>query len=180
MQYPEYFAVEEASSVRHEYRDGEIHAIAQATPDHAALAAAVLGVIGQQLPRGCRTFTSNLRLRIPSTGLSTYPDGTVICGGWQRATDDPIALTNPTILIEITSNSTEDYDRGEKLRNYQTIPSLREILIVSHKAPRITMHRRAEGQWTSVEAVGGESLTLQSIGGILRVDDVYRDGLEDA
>ncbi len=180
MQYVDYLALEDASPTRHEYLDGEIHAMPPATPDHAALAAAVLAIIGRQLPRGCRSFTSDLRLRVATTGLSTYPDGTVICGAWQRATDDPIALTNPTILIEVTSNSSEDYDRGEKLRNYQTIPSLREILIVSHKAPRITMHRRAEGQWTSVEATGGESLTLQSIGGVLRVDDVYRDGLEDA
>ena len=149
--------------------------------DCAALAAAILGIIGQQLPRGCRAFTSDLRLRIPSSGLSTYPDGTVICGGSQRAADDPIAVTNPTILIEVTSNSSEEYDGGEKLRHYQSIPSVREIVIVSHKEPRVSLHRRVDGDtWTSLEATTGESVTLQSIGGVVRADDVYRDGLEDA
>src|SRR5437764_10151593 len=82
--YEEYLALEEESPTRHEYFDGEIYAMAGGTPDHAALAAAILGIIGQQLPRGCRAFTSDLRLRIPSSGLSTYPGGTVICGGSQR------------------------------------------------------------------------------------------------
>jgi len=179
--YAEYLALEEESPTRHEYFDGEIYAMAGGTPDHAALAAAVLGIIGQQLPRGCRAFTSDLRLRIPSTGLSTHPDGTVVWGGSQRAADDPIAVTNPTILIEVTSNSTEDYDRGEKLRHYQIIPTVREILIVSHKGPHVWLHRRAEGGgWTTSEAVAGESVKMQSIGGVIAVDDVYRDGLEDA
>lgn len=178
--YAEYLTFEEESPTRHEYLDGDIYAMAGGTPEHAALASAILAIIRGQLPHGCRTFTSDLRLRITSTGLSTYPDGTIICGRWQRAADDPIAVTNPTILIEVTSNSSEEYDRGLKLRHYQTIPALREILIVSHRAPRITLYHRQEGrEWSSVEAAAGESLKLQSIGGILRVDDVYRDGLED-
>jgi Uma2 family endonuclease len=178
--YDDYLALEEESPTRHEYLDGKICAILSSTPDHAALAAAILSIIGQQLPRGCRAFTSNLRLRIPSIGLSPYPDGTVICGKSQRAADDPIAITNPTILIEVTSNSTEDYDRSLKLRHYQTIPTLGEILIISHREPRMTLHRRTDnGGWTATEAGAGESLPLQSIGGAIRVDDVYRDGLED-
>ena len=178
--YAEYLALEEESSIRHEYLDGEIYAMAGGTPDHAALAAAILGIIGSQLPRGCRAFTSDLRVRVLSTGLSTYPDGAVVCGGTQRAPDDTVAVTNPVILIEVTSNSSEDYDRGDKLRHYQAIPAAREILIISHREPRISLHRRDERGWTSFEAAAGESVTLQSIGGTLRVDDVYRDGLEDA
>ena len=179
--YAEYLALEEESPTRHEYLDGEIYAMAGGTPDHAALAAAVLALVGRRLPRGCRAFTPDLRVRVPSTGLSTYPDGTVVCGGSRRAADDPIAVINPMILIEVTSNSTEDYDRGAKLRHYQTIPSLREMLIVSHRAPRITLHRRDEaGEWSSIDAAEGGTLPLHSIGGVLSVDDVYRDGLEDA
>jgi Uma2 family endonuclease len=178
--YAEYLALEEESSIRHEYLDGEIYAMAGGTPDHAALAAAVLSILRAQHPRGCRAFSSDLRVRIPATGLTTYPDGTVVCGGTQRAPEDPVAVTNPLILVEVTSNSTEDYDRGEKLRQYQAIPSAKEILIVSHREPRITLHRRDERGWAVAEAVTGESVPLESIGGVMHVDDVYRDGLEDA
>jgi Uma2 family endonuclease len=179
--YAEYLRLEEESQTRHEYLEGEIYAMAGgSTPDHAALAAAVLRIIGQQLPYGCRAFTSDLRLRIPATGLSTYPDGTVVCGRTQRAADDPIAVTNPTILIEVTSNSTEDYDRSLKMRHYQTIASLHEILIVSHREPRITLHRRERDGWISLDAPSGQALKIESIGGTIAVDDVYRGGLEDA
>jgi Uma2 family endonuclease len=178
--YAEYLALEDESPIRHEYLDGEIYAMAGGTPDHAALAAAVLSIIRPQLPRGCRAFTSDLRIRVSSTGLSTYPDGAVVCGGTQRAADDAVAVTNPSILVEVTSNSSEEYDRGDKLRHYQSIPAAREIVIVSHREPRITLYRREERGWTSSEAVAGEVVPLQSIGGAMRVDDVYREGLEDA
>lgn len=178
--YAEYLALEEESPIRHEYLDGEIYAMAGGTPDHAALAAAVLAIIGSQLPRGCRAFTSDLRVRIVATGLSTYPDGAVVCGGSRRAPEDAVAVTNPIVLVEVTSNSSEEYDRGEKLRHYQTLPSLREVLIVSHREPRISLHRWGEHGWTTTDAVAGESVSLESIGGAVRVDDVYRDGLEDA
>ena len=137
--YGEYLSLEEESSIRHEYLDGEIYAMAGGTPDHAAVSLTVLALLRSQLPRGCRAYTSDLRVRIPATGLTTYPDGAVVCGGTQRAADDPIAVTNPILLIEVTSNSSEDYDRGEKLRHYQTIPTVREVLIVSHREPRLTL-----------------------------------------
>jgi Uma2 family endonuclease len=177
--YAEYLALEEESPIRHEYLDGEIYAMAGGTPDHAALAAAVLSIIRAQLPRGCRAFTSDLRVRILSTGLTTYPDGAVVCGGTQRAPEDRVAVTNPIVLVEVTSNSSEEYDRGEKLRQYQAIPSAKEILIVSHREPRISVHRRDDRGWTSAEAVAGGLVSLESIGGVLSVDDVYREGLED-
>ena len=176
--YADYLALEDFSPIRHEYLDGEIYAMAGGTPDHAIVAGSIIGIL-RELTRGtCRIGTSDLRVRTPS-GLSTYPDGTVICGATERAPDDPNAVTNPLILIEITSNSTEDYDRGEKLQHYQSLPSLREILIVSHREPRITLYRREERGWTSSEALAGGEVSLPSIGGVVRVDDVYRDGLED-
>jgi Uma2 family endonuclease len=178
--YADYLALEEESPIRHEYLEGEIYAMAGGTPDHAALALNILSIIRSQLPRGCRAFTSDLRVRIASTGLTTYPDGAVVCGGTKRAPDDPIAATNPIVLIEVTSNSSEEYDRGEKLRHYQTIPTLREIVIVSHRQPRLSVHRREEQGWASSEAVAGESISLASVGAVVRVDDVYREGLEDA
>jgi len=125
-------------------------------------------------------FTSDLRVRIPATGLSTYPDAAVICGRTQRAADDALAVTNPVVLVEVTSDSTEEYDRGEKLRHYQHIPSLREVLIVSHREPHLTLHRREDSTWIAIDAREGDTLSLSAVVARLSVHEVYREGLEDA
>ena len=177
--YAEYLRLEADSPIKHEYLNGEIYAMAGGTPDHAALAAAIIGLLRGQLPAGCRAYTSDLRVRIPTTGLSTYPDAGVVCGPTQRAGDDRLAVVNPVLLVEVTSPSTEDYDRGEKLRQYQLLPSLREVLLVSHTEPLLTLHRREGESWRLLSAGRGETVTIDSIGGRIAVDEVYRDGLED-
>jgi Uma2 family endonuclease len=178
--YAEYLGLEEESSVRHEYLEGEIYAMAGGSPDHAALAPALISIVRSQLPPGCRMFTSDLRVRIPATGLSTYPDAAVVCGRTERASDDALAVVNPLLVVEVTSSSTEDYDRNEKLRHYKSLPSLREVLIVSHRAPHLTLHRREESGWSVLAAERGESVTLVSVGVTVAVDEVYRDALEDS
>lgn len=178
--YADYLSLEEASSIRHEFLDGEIYAMAGGSPDHAALAAALLRVIGNQLPLGCRAFTADLRVRIAQTGLTTYPDAAVVCGRTQRSPEDPLAVTNPLLLVEVTSPSTEEYDQGEKLRHYKGLPSLREVLIVSHRAPHLTLHRRGDAEWTVTVAEAGGVLDLASVPARISVDDLYRSGLEDA
>lgn len=177
--YAEYLSLEEEGSVRHEYLDGEIYAMAGGSPEHAALAAAVIRRIGR-LPRGCRIFTSDLRVRIAGTGLSTYPDAAVICGRALRAPDDPLAVVNPVLLVEVTSASTEDYDRGEKLKHYKSLPSVREVLIVSHRGPHLTLHRREPEGWLELQATRGETIELAALAARLSVDEVYADSLEDA
>jgi Uma2 family endonuclease len=178
--YAQYLALEEHSGVRHEFLDGEIYAMAGGSPDHAALAAALIRIVGSQLPPGCRAFTSDLRVRIAATGLTTYPDVAVIRGPTLRTSEDPPAVANPVFLVEITSPSTEDYDRGEKLRHYESLPSLREVLFVSHRAPQLTLHRRGDAEWTATTAQAGDVLELSSVGARIAVDELYRDGLEDA
>lgn len=178
--YEQYAMLEDESSIRHEYLDGEIYAMAGGSPDHAALAAAVIRLLGPLLPPSGRVFTSDLRVRIAATGLSTYPDAAIVCGPTSRAADDRLAVTNPVLLVEVTSPSTEEYDRGEKLRHYTHLPGLGEIVIVSHREPRVTVHRRVDEGWTVTEASRGEHVRLATLGGVIAVDDVYRDGLEDA
>jgi Uma2 family endonuclease len=177
--YAEYLALEEESSIHHEYLDGEIYAVAGGSPDHAALAAAIISAIRSKLPPGCRMFTSDLRIRIPATGLSAYPDAAVVCGRTQRAEDDALAVVNPLLLVEVTSPSTEEYDRNEKLRHYRSLPSLREVAIASHREPHLTLHRRDESGWTVATAGRGGALTLVSVAVRLEVREVYRDELED-
>ena len=177
--YAEYLRLEGESPIRHEYLDGEIYAMGGGTPDHAALAAAVIRILGVGIPASCRVFTSDLRVRT-STGLTTYPDAAIVCGKTLRANDDAIAVTNPCLLVEVTSPSTEDYDRGEKLRHYKSISTVREILVVSHRESDMTLHRREnDGNWSVTEAMAGAAVELASVGVHLAVGDVYRGGLED-
>lgn len=178
--YAEYIALEAFSTVRHEYFAGEIYAMAGGTPDHAALAATVIRLLGNQLPPDCRVFTADLRVRIPATDLATYPDAAVICGPTVRAADDATAVVNPLVLVEVTSPSSEDYDRGNKLLHYQQLPSVQAILIVSHHQPWLTLHTRETDGWRVAEVHAGESLGIPCVAASIAVDDVYRNGLEDA
>lgn len=173
--YEEYRRLEDESDVRHEYLDGDIFAMAGGAPEHAAKAGDSIRILGAQLPRGCRVYTSDLRARIPASGLSTYPDAAVICGSVLRASDDPLAAVNPVLLVEVTSSSTEEYDRGVKLEHYKRLASLGEVLIASHREPRLTLHRREGDTWRALSAGPGETLSLASIGGSIAVDEVYRD-----
>lgn len=173
--YAEYRGFENSSPGKHEYIGGEICAMAGGTPDHAAFPLTISERLRPQLPFGCRMFTSDLRIRIPQPDLATYPDLSIICGEPQHASDDQLAFTNPIVLIEVTSNSTEGYDRGKKVEYYKAIDSLREVLIVSHREPWLTLHRRTnDGSWTVTEARRGESVKLESVGASLSVDDLYR------
>jgi Uma2 family endonuclease len=178
--YAEYLALENHATVRHEYLDGEIYAMAGGSPDHAALAAAVIALLAPQLPSGCRLFTSDLRVRIVDTGLSTYPDAAVVCGATERASDDGLAVVNPVLVVEVTSPSTEAYDRGDKLRHYKSLRSLREVLFVSHAESRLTLHRKEGDAWTTLTAGPGEKLALASLSGELAVDELYGAGFEDS
>src|SRR5512139_2735182 len=106
MTYAEYLAAEAKSEVRHEYLNGEVWEMAGGAPEHSALAAAVIRELGASL-RGkpCRTFTSDLRVRILDTGLSTYPDVSVVCGQLENAPEDEDAITNPIVLVEVLSEA---------------------------------------------------------------------------
>ncbi len=101
--YDEYLGFEALSNVKHEFLDGQIYAMAGGTPEHAALAAAAITLLGPQLRGGdCRPYNSDLRVRTP-TGLTTYPDVTVICGPREIDGVDPLAITNPTLIVEVLS-----------------------------------------------------------------------------
>ena len=171
--YDEYRWFEETTDAKHEYLDGQILAMAGGTPEHAALAAAVTVILGQQLAGGpCYPFSSDLRVR--ATGLATYPDVTVVCGPLERDVEDPHAAVNPTVLVEVTSESTEAYDRGEKFTHYPQIPSLREYVLVSHRERGIERRwRDPDGTWRSENVGRGGTVELPSIGAALAVDAIY-------
>lgn len=173
--YEDYRRFEDGTDAKHEYLDGQILAMAGGTPEHAALATAMIGLLERQLiGRPCYPFSSDLRVRVRATGLATYPDVTVVCGELERDPEDPNAAVNPTLLVEVLSASTEDYDRGEKAAHYRRIPSLREYLLVSHRERRIERWvRRDAGDWERQSAGRGEALHVGALDIDIPVDVVY-------
>lgn len=176
--YAEYLALEAFSNIRHEFLEGRIYAIAGQSPEHAAIAAAIIGLLFPQLRgTGCRAYDADLRVRTPS-GLSTYPDVTIVCGPTERDGEDQQAVTNPTIVIEVLSRSTEEYDRGDKFEHYKSIPSLRQVLLVSHQDRSIDVWTRREGHGWSREHVREGNAAELIIGVRLDVHEVYEAAAE--
>jgi Uma2 family endonuclease len=171
--YEQYLEVERLSSVRHEFLDGEIYAMAGGTPEHGVLAARVTSLLASRVPAECHIASSDVKIFIEATGLATYPDVSVVCGRLARATQDPMAVTNPVLVVEVTSPSTEDYDRGDKLSQYRQIPSLQAVLLVDHVSKRITVVQRDSGGWSTRDVRAGEELALSTPALKLEVDAVY-------
>ncbi|HEX3577543.1 MAG TPA: Uma2 family endonuclease [Thermoanaerobaculia bacterium] len=177
--YAEYLALEASSNIKHEFLGGQIYAMAGGTPEHAALAAAVIGLLFPQLrDRGCRAYDADLRVRTRS-GLATYPDVTVICGATERDETDPQAVTNPALIIEVLSRSTEEYDAGDKFDHYKTLPSLQQYVLVSHRERSLEVWALgADGWWRSIHHEG-DTVEL-AIGARLDVRELYESAGEPA
>lgn len=172
----DYLAVEEVSIVRHELIGGEIVALAGGTPEHAALASAISGLLTPQLKgKPCRPYSADLRLRVLATGLATYADASVVCEPLERDPSSPTHVTNPRVVFEVLSPGTESYDRGEKREHYQQLPSLREYVLVSQSSKRVEVWSRTTEQeaWRYSVYGAGEAATLASIQCDLMVDDLY-------
>lgn len=175
----EFVRLEQHSNVRHEFIDGQIFAMGGGTPVYGALAANVIAALGTQLRgRPCRVQTSDVRIRVIETGLDTYPDVSVVCGKAELDVEDPLAVTNPIVLVEVLSPSTATYDQGEKLSHYKRISSLREVVFVDADRARLVVVRREDEGWTRHEAVAPGSVELESIGCTLDVGEILRDPLE--
>jgi Uma2 family endonuclease len=173
--YADYLALEASSNVKHEYLDGQIYAMAGGTPEHAALAATVVGLLFGAVRGGrCRVHDADLRVRVPASGLATYPDVTVICGKRELDGEDRNAVVNPTLIVEVLSRSTEDYDRGDKFDHYKLLPSLRQYVLVSWDKRAVEVWTRdAEGAWAAAVAHDGEIAELPCIEARLDVRELY-------
>ena len=169
--FAEYLELEEISRVRHEYLAGEIYAMAGGTPEHAAIAAAIVAELGGQLRgRPCQVYSSDLRVRILATGLATYPDVTVVCGPSERDPDSPTHVVNPSVVVEVMSPSTEAYDRGEKREHYQQVPSLQAVLLVAADGGSVERWTRSEAGWVRDEYGPGAVVPLPHLAVELAVD----------
>ena len=171
----EYLAIERAADLKSEFFDGEMFAMAGGSPMHSMIAANAISSLATKLKGGpCKAFTSDLRLKVEATGLFTYADAAVICGpiSLSPGTDD--VVLNPILIVEVLSDSTEGYDRGEKFRQYQQITSLQEYILVSQHFPRVEQFVRRGGEWALRTAEGmNASLALPSLQITLELGEIF-------
>jgi Uma2 family endonuclease len=171
----EYLELERRAEFKSEYYEGEMFAMAGASRRHAVISTNLIGELRQQLkPRPCEAYSSDLRLRI-TPDLYTYPDVLVVCGEPQFADDQKDTLLNPTLIIEVLSESTRDYDRGRKFQHYRTLPSLAEYLTVDQDEPHVEhWTRQPENRWLLAEFAGLEpGIRLASIDCVLPLAEIY-------
>ena len=155
--YEEYLTYERDSELKHEFEAGEIFAMAGGSPRHSALASRISAALENTRPPGCTAFQSDMRIRVLATSRATYPDVSMVCGPIELdATDrSSTTITNPTLLVEVLSPSTEEVDRGSKWRDYQLIPSLQEYVLVSQDF-RVEIYRRlTSGSWEYLDVREG-------------------------
>ena len=172
----DYLAFEQDSETKHEYVAGEIFAMTGVSREHSLINHNVARVLGNQLvDRPCEIHQSDIRLRVQSIGAYRYPDIAIVCGEPEFIPPRPESLLNPTLLIEILSESTASVDRGEKLAEYRRIPTLQEYLLISQDAPRIERYLKQDAHnWLYTELTGlDQQLALPSIDCVLHFSDVF-------
>jgi Uma2 family endonuclease len=178
--FADYLLLEEMAEVKHEFLEGHVWAMAGGSPLHAAVCGNLMTLLNTQLlGRRCQVFTSDLRIRVKASGLGTYPDLTVVGGQLELDPDDPKGhtVTNPKLIVEVLSPSTEKYDRGEKFDHYRRIPAVEAVVLVAHDRREIEVrHREADDTW-SVAVVASGSVHIAAIDCTLDLEAVYRDPL---
>ena len=172
----EYLELERAAEFKSEFYEGEVFAMAGGTRWHSLIATNLTAEFANRL-RGGRyvAFNADLRLKVEAAGLFTYPDLSVVCGEQRFIDEGGDTLLNPTLIVEVLSESTEAYDRGKKFELYQQIDSLREYLLVSQREPRIEQFlRQADESWVLRAAAGREAtLLLPSPGITISLANIY-------
>ncbi len=176
MSEAEYLAFERQSRDKHEFYLGEIFAMSGASRKHNLIAGNLFGELRERLKdRRCEAYVGDMRVRVKPNGLYTYPDVVVVCGDPEFLDSDVDTLLNPTLLIEVLSDSTEKNDRGTKFKQYRQIPSLREYILVSQDEPLIEhFTRRGDTYWELTETAGLDSqLVLSSLGCQIPLAEIY-------
>lgn len=170
---PEYLEGERTGEVRHEYVDGEVYAMVGASDRHGLIASALVFALIPAARRGrCQLFTSDMKVRLEIGGqtLFYYPDLVLACDPDDR---ERYYRTRPCLIVEVLSETTERIDRREKLLAYQTLPSLKEYLLVAQDERHVTVHRR-RGGWRAEYFTDG-TIPLDCVDEPLAVDAVYAD-----
>lgn len=174
----EYLTRERAASFKSEYFEGEIFAMAGGSPQHSLIAANFIREAGNALKgKPCAVFSSDLRVRVQPTGLYTYPDASIVCGELEFDDERQDTVINPTVIVEVLSDSTEKYDRGRKADHYRQVASLQELVLIAQDYSHVERFtRQTDGSWLFQEERDlSASLQLPSLGISLELAEIYRN-----
>ncbi len=182
MSIEEYLEMENAADEKHEYYKGQIFAMSGAKMPHNRITSNLLIALGLKLKgKKCQPYGSDARIHIESNTLFTYPDISIICGEIITLNNDDYNVLNPTVIIEVLSKSTKNYDRGEKFKLYRDITSLKEYILVDSESIHIEIFRLNEnGHWELEEYNSlTETVIIKSIDETVFLSDIY-DGVRMA
>lgn len=179
LSYAQYLELAASSEDLLEYHDGVVLAMTAPSPEHARLVAQLVRRLEPGQGRPCAALPAGLKVRIEATNRTLLPDVTVVCGSLERSPVDVHAITNPVVVFEVLSPSTESYDLGAKFHQYRRLPTLREYVVLAQDRRFASVARRAGDLWAFEDLGPGSLLQLPSIGLELPLDVLYRDALGD-
>ena len=172
----EYLAVERAALEKHEYYQGEVFAVSGASLQHNVIFSNLFTDIGTKLKgKSCKPYGSDLRIHIPKNTLYTYPDISIICGEAHLTDNEFDTATNPTVIIELLSKSTRNYDKGVNFTLYRDIDALKEYILVDTEKIYAEKHvRNVDGSWQLTDYRSlQQSITIDSIQLNILLKDIY-------
>ena len=173
-----YIQMEKESDVKYEYYDGLILAMAGGDPNHGLIAGNInteLNIALRAQGKKCKAYNSDVKIAINLANRRCYPDVSVVCGPSERDTKEPKAITNPILVVEVLSESTESKDRGEKFQAYRQLPSLREYMLVSQVKVQVEVFSLTEDGTWRIQAIQGleQEVELPALGIKLKLEDIY-------
>lgn len=174
----DYLAMERSATEKHEYFKGEVFAMSGASMDHNLIVNNINTLVLPFLKgKGCKMFGSDLRIHIPENTLFTYPDLSIICGTPVTTSDEKDNFISPSVLIEVLSKSTRDYDRGSKFTLYRSIRSLKEYITIDSLSVNVEVWKRnPDDSWVLHDfRLITDSFTISTIGFTLQLSDIYED-----
>lgn len=171
----EYLKLEELSQIKHEYIQGEVYAMAGASDAHVTLSVNLVTLLRNHVRgSGCRVYMSDMKARIESRNIYYYPDVMVTCD--ERDKGFQSFKRHPCLIIEVLSDGTEGFDRGDKFADYQELETLQEYVLISQKRQRVECFRRnAEGLWVLHSYTQGSEIHLASVDFRASIDSIYED-----
>lgn len=174
----EYVQIQQENGRKYEYHNGAIFAMAGGSYNHSTISGNIFFRVMSELLKKkpeCKSHNSDLMLHILATNTILYPDGMIICPPVKRSTRYKEAVTNPSVIIEVLSPSTESYDRGDKFHFYRQIPTLQEYILVSQDKKQVEVFRNTGGNDWNIQRYdeSNETFPIESVGIELVLEELY-------